>query len=160
LLQGYLLVALWVKPEQLTSSMWPKAVGVPLCAIGAAGLIVGGVIFFQAQVQSAKREQAAFEERLRSEQQNERDNEARIAQQAADLDALSDDQPLEKFLPHLFIDKTDVHQKRALKRMRLLPNLTAQIERALSVPDPMQREYAANFIRMCENPDPEWAPTV
>jgi hypothetical protein len=160
MLQGYLLVALWVKPEALNASTWPRAIGYPLSIIGAAGLITGGVVFFHAQVQRARREQAAFEQEREEDERNRLDNEARLAGHDAQLDALSNVEPLEKFLPHLFIDKSDAHQHRALGRMRVLPNLTAQIDRALSVPDPMDREYAANFIRMCDNPDVEWAPIV
>ena len=160
LVQLYLVCTLWAKPEHLATSSWPRLIAWPFAGLGAIGLVIGAGMLVMWQVNSIKADAARVTERQAAIEQNRLDDIAREKQQADDLAALSDDAPLDQFLSHLFIDKTEAHHQAALARITALPNLTQRLADRLADPDPRQREYAANFIRMSPTPDPAWLPAV
>ncbi len=88
------------------------------------------------------------------------ENAAREAKQAAELAALPDDAPLEVFLTHLFIDKSEAHHAKAVERIRALPGLTERMAAHLENPEPLQREHVLNFVKMAGTPNPAWEPLV
>lgn len=156
----YLAILLWCPPT--TAAGRPlRLLASTLAVPGALGFLAGSYLFiawrvsvFQHQVDRAREVDQAIE-------QNRLDDIAREQRQAAELAALPDDAPIDQFLPHLFIDKSEAHHAAALARIRALPNLTDRLAQSLAVPDPRQREYASNFIRMCPDPpDPAWLPAV
>ena len=64
------------------------------------------------------------------------------------------------FLTHLFIDKSEEHHRKAVERIRALPDLTERMAARLEHPEPLQREYVLNFVKMAGTPDPAWEPLV
>jgi hypothetical protein len=156
-LQAFLASLAWVRTPSLT---WPRAAGAALALVAVLGwgAVAAAVLRHEsARMKKLAQEDVAREETRHAEEKAESD---RIAAQDTALDALSDDAPLPEFLSHLFIDKTDAHHARAVERMKKLPRLNERLAERLAVPEPIQREYAANFIRMCPAADPAWAPAV
>lgn len=156
IIQVYLLALLWAKD----ASPWARPVAIPLAGIGLAGLVIGTVMLVMWQVGSIKAEQARYQSEVKWQEDNRQENLEREERQARELEALPDEAPLKVFLTHLFIDKSEAHQARALERIARLPNLTARIDELMSDPDPLQREYGANYIRQAPGPDPAWGRIV
>lgn len=157
LLQLYLFAVLWAPRTSVQSATWPKYLGLPLAGAGAIGVAIGTIMLVGHQVASIRRQQQAFKDHVSWEERNRREMQELEAQQAAELDALPDTEPFETFMRHLFLQYSEAHHRRALERIARLPDLTGQIDRAMSHPDPLEREYAAHYIRRCRNPDPAWA---
>lgn len=156
-IQVYLLSLLWAKGGELS---WGRHAAFPLAGLGVIGLITGAGLLVAWQVHTLKVERARFDADVKFQENNRRENAEREARQAKELDELPDDAPLKVFVTHLFIDKTDGHHVRALERIRTLPRLTERIDELMSDPDPLQREYCANYIRHAPNPDPAWGGIV
>lgn len=156
----YLLALAWTPGDELAGSNWPRRWGYLFGGIGAIGLTGAAVAFVSWKVQRVRwmeremREEEARWQRMRDE------NAARERQQAEELAALPDTAPLEQFLTHLFIDKSDAHHKVALERIDRLPDLATQLQRVLTNPNPRHRGYGTNYINMCRQPDPVWGPSV
>lgn len=160
LTQAYLLALLRSEAGSLGASPWPRPVGGVLVLVAVVAYGLGAVAWLHHEEQRAI---AATAERRREDARQEEQRqwrEKKEAEDAAALDALPDDAPIETFVTHLFIDKSAAHQQRALGRIGQLPDLTARLEACLSGPEPLQREYCANFIHECKDPDPAWAPIV
>lgn len=160
LAQAWLLALLRSDPGAPGASRWLRPFGglLVLAALLACGL---GALKLHRSGQrkaAAVAEGRRHDDRWQAEQRQWR--EKKDAEDAAALDALADDAPLETFVTHLFIDKSDAHQARALARIRKLPDLTDRLAECLSGPEPLQREYCASVIRRSEDPDPAWAPIV
>lgn len=160
LAQAYLLGLLRSDAASVGASPWTRPVAglLALAALLACGL--GLLEMVRSGRQKARAIEAArqHEDAWQAEQREWR--KRKDAEDAAALDALPDDAPLETFVTHLFIDKSDAHQARALARIRKLPDLTSRLQECLSGPEPLQREYCASVIRRSEDPDPAWAPIV
>lgn len=161
LINLYLLAMLWSRRTEtgaLESGLsWPRHVGLPLAVISAVGLAIGGFMLVSWKVARLKAAQAAYEHDLKWHEDNNRENQEREARQAKELDELSDDAPLKTFVTHLFIDKSDAHHVRAIARINALPKLTERLDREMLDPDPLQREYIANYMRHSGAIDPAWA---
>jgi hypothetical protein len=151
---------LWVPPAVISEAVWSRFFAIPLAAISAASWGMGAVMYARAL---RARERAAREREVeleRAHQECLEDARRRDAEHAAQLAAMPDDAPLAEFVTHLFIDKSEEHHSRALRRIGALPDITRRIEELLSDAVPLQREYCANYIRMCDAPDPALAPAV
>ena len=160
LVQAYLAILMWRPPGKLIVETWPKIVGAPLALAALGAIVVGVVAWGKAQAARAEREREAYAERRREEQkESDRKKNATITENA-ELDAMSDDRPLEDFLVRLGIDKTEEHHAKVMERIARLPNLRANIERILESPKPMDREWVLNYVRHCPTPDPELIPAV
>ncbi len=161
LVQLLLAALAWSTPEHAGAPRWPRFFAWPLGALGAVGLLAGAVLLVQWQIGSLKADAARLKERDDAIEQNRLDTLEREKRQAEELAAIPDDAPLQDFLAHLFIDKSEAHHAAALARIAALPDLTGRLAERLADPDPRQREYAANFIRMNPAaPDPAWLPAV
>lgn len=151
---------LWGRGAPISTSRWPWFFGIPLATIAATAWIGIAVAFFRIQ------QQRAIEVVKEAERQDEqrRQHEAQQAEldvvHAAELAALPDDTSIHVFVTHLFINRSDAHHARAIARMATLPNLLARLEGALADPDPLMREYVANYIRACPTIDPALAPAI
>ena len=160
LVQAYLLAHLRTAPAAHAASSWPRPIGGFLAVVAVVAWGLGVVTFLRAE---AKRAEARAAEARRDAERDREQVEWQRKKEADDtaaLDGLADDAPIETFVTHLFIDKSAAHQQRALARIRQLPDLTARLATCLSGPEPLQREYCANFIHECKDPDPVWAPAV
>lgn len=156
----YLLALVWTPNDQLTTVVWPWAWGYFFGVVGAIGLIGAVYVYLVAKVQRIRRmEETAREDEARWQKIRD-DNAERERQQAEELAALTDDTPLEQFLTHLFIDKSEAHHRVALERIDRLPELTAQLDRVLTDPSPRHRGYGTNYIILCGLPNPAWGPSV
>jgi hypothetical protein len=151
---------LWGPVETTSRASWAWWFAAPIALVslgGWAGLAVAWVQHQRAQAQAAVRELEADRERQERWREEER---RRDEQHAKELAEMPDDAPLGEFVRHLFIDKSDAHHARVLERIRSLPNLRERLAGALAGPDPLEREYVLNFIRVGPEPDPSWAPLM
>jgi hypothetical protein len=156
-LVGFLL---WSEPGSVAGARWLRPAGSVLAALAVLAFAGGFVLFLKGAAEDARR---AEEGRVADEARQEEyraEEEARRTVQAAELAALPDDTPLETFLTHLFIDKSEEHHLKAVERIRALPNLTQRMAARLEHPEPLQREYVLNFMKMAGSPDPAWEPLV
>lgn len=157
---GLLGFLLWAKPDDLAAARWLRPV-----EIGLGGLAIlafaGGLVLLA--LQSAEKARVAEESRQADEERAAEiraENAALAKRQDEELAALPDDAPIEEFLAHLFIDKTEEHHRKAIERIRALPGLTARLAARLEQPAPLEREHVLNFIAMAGSPDPAWEPLV
>jgi len=157
---GLLGFLLWAKPAELAAARWLRPV-----QLGLGGLALlafaGGLVLLV--LQSAESARVAEESRRADEERAAeiRAENAELARrQDEELAALPDDAPIEEFLAHLFIDKTEEHHRKAIERIRALPELTARLAARLENEAPLQREHVLNFIAMAGSPDPAWEPLV
>jgi hypothetical protein len=156
-LVGFLL---WSEPASVSEETWLRPAGALLGALAVLAFAGGFVLFLKDAAEDARRAEegrVADEERQKEYRAEE---EARRQAQAAELAALPDDTPLETFLAHLFIDKSEEHHRKAVERIRTLPGLTERMATRLEHPEPLQREYVLNFVKMAGTPDPAWEPLV
>lgn len=157
---GLLAFLLWSSPAAPGETRWLRPAGTALAALAAAAYVGGFVLLM---LQSAERARVAEESRRWYDESAARiqaENAERARKDAEVLAALPDDTPIEDFVTHLFIDKSEEHQRRAVERIRALPDLTARLARALERPEAIRREYVLNFVRMAGTPDPAWEPLV
>ena len=156
-LVGFLL---WSEPAAVSGARWLRPAGALLGALAVLAFAGGFVLFLKGAAEDAQR---AEEGRLADEARQKEiraENAARRGRQAAELAALPDDTPIEVFLTHLFIDKSEEHHRKAVERIRALPDLTERMAARLEHPEPLQREYVLNFVEMAGTPDPAWEPLV
>lgn len=156
-LVGFLLRT---EPSALAGVRWLRPTGAVLGTLAVLTCGVGFVLLLRSSAQSARRaeEGRRADEARWAEMRSE--DAKRAEEQDAELAALPDDTPLETFLTHLFIDKTEAHHAKAVERIRTLPDLTARMAARLDHPEPLQREYVLNFVKMARTPDPSWEPIV
>lgn len=157
---GVLGFLLWSDPGSVSGAGWLRPAGAILAALAVFAFAGGFVLFLKDSAEDARRaeEGRVADEARQKEYQAE--EEARRTAQAAELAALPDDAPLETFLTHLFIDKSEEHHRKAIERIRALPGLTERMAVRLEHPEPLQREYVLNFVKMAGTPDPAWEPLV
>ncbi|MGH7132477.1 MAG: hypothetical protein ACREJO_11080 [Phycisphaerales bacterium] len=160
IVQAYLAILLWRPPAKLVEELWPKLVGGPLALAALATIVAGCVMWGKAQVARSERESEAYAEQEKERQKEAERKEAATITENAELDAMTDDRPLEDFLVRLGIDKTEAHHVKVMERIARLPNLRANIERILESPKPMDREWVLNYVRHCPAPDQELIPAV
>jgi hypothetical protein len=156
-LVGFLL---WSEPAAVSGATWLRPAGALLGVLAVLAFAGGFVLFLKGSAEDARRAEEgriAYEARQKEYRAEEA---ARQAAQAAELAALPDDAPLETFLAHLFIDKSEEHHKKAISRIRALPNLTERLATRLEHPEPLRREDVLNFVKMAGTPDPSWEPLV
>lgn len=156
-LVGWLL---WSAPETVAAARWLRPAGAVLGSIAVLAVCGGFVVLVRSSAESARRAEEGRRAEEAQWQEIQAENAAREARQAAELAALPDDAPLEVFLTHLFIDKSEEHHRKAVERIRALPNLTERLATRLEHPEPLQREYVLNFVKMAGTPDPAWEPLV
>ena len=157
---GFVGHLLWTEPTAVAAARWLRPSGAVLATLAVLAFCGGFVALVKSSAEDARR---AEEGRLADEARaNEirAENAAREAAQAAELAALPDDTPLETFLTHLFIDKSEQHQRKAVERIRALPGLVERMAARLEHPEPLQREYVLNFVKLAGSPDPAWEPLV
>lgn len=157
---AFLGALLWSEPAPVAAARWPRPAGATLAGLAALAF-AGGLVFLA--MESAEKARVVEEQRRADadrETRNRQEMDALHAKQAAELAALSDDTPIEVFLTHLFIDKTEEHHRLALERIRALPDLTARLAARLEHPEPLKREHVLNFIAMGGTPEPGWEPLV
>lgn len=158
--QVFIGLLTWLPPAELVGRAWPRIVGGPLLLIALAAWGTGAAFWIKSQIARSQREAEAYAESLK-EEQREKDRRAQATQQQnAELDAMADTAPLESFLVRLGIDKTDDHHARVMDRIARLPALRDNLERILASNVPMDREWALNYIRHCQPPDPQLVPAV
>jgi hypothetical protein len=156
-LVGFLL---WSEPASVSGATWLRPAGALLGVLAVFAFAGGFVLFLKGAADDAHR---AEEGRIADEARQKEyraEEAARQAAQAAELAALPDDAPLETFLAHLFIDKTEEHHRKAIERIRALPGLTERMATRLEHPEPLRREDVLNFVKMAGTPDPSWEPLV
>lgn len=157
---AFLGALLWSAPDSLAAARWPRPAGIALAGLAALSF-AGGLVFLA--MTSAEKARVVEEARQASadwETRNRRERDALREEQAAELAALPDDAPIEEYLTHLFIDKSEEHHRQALERIRALPDLTARLAARLEHPEPLEREHVLNFVAMAGAPDPAWEPLV
>lgn len=157
---GLLALLLWSDPPAVAGARWLRPAGVALACLAAIAFLGGFAALVKSSAEDARR---AEESRLDDEKRAAEiraENAALEAKQDAELAALPDDAPLETYLAHLFIDKSEEHHRKAVARIRALPDLTARMAARLEHPEPLQREYVLNFVKMAGTPDPAWEPAV
>ncbi|MBK9088787.1 MAG: hypothetical protein IPL90_06960 [Holophagales bacterium] len=156
-LVGFLL---WSEPASVSGGRWLRPAGALLGALAVLAFAGGFVLFLKDAAEDARRaEEGRLADEARQSEMRAEDAK-RVEAQAAELAALPDDTPIEVFLTHLFIDKSDEHHKRAVERIRALPNLTERMAARLEHPEPLEREHVLNFVQMAGTPDPAWEPLV
>jgi hypothetical protein len=157
---GLLGFLLWSEPAAVAAARWLRPVQLGL---GTLALLAyaGGLVLLA--LQSAESARVAEESRRADEARAAEiraENAALEKKQDEELAALPDDAPIEEFLAHLFIDKTEDHHRKAVERIRALPDLTARLAARLEDPAPLEREHVLNFVHMAGTPDPAWEPLV
>ncbi len=160
LVVGFLGFLLWSEPAAIAGTMWLRPTGAVLASLAVLAFCGGFATLVMSSAEDARR---AEEGRLADEARAKEiraENAALEKRQAAELAALPDDAPIEVFLTHLFIDKSEEHHRRAVVRIRALPGLTERMAVRLEHPEPLQREYVLNFVKMAGTPDPAWEPAV
>ena len=157
---GLLGFLLWSDPAAVAIARWLRPAGVALASLAVLAFLGGFVAIARSSAEDAKRAEEARAADAVRDAEYRADEEARRAAQAAELAALPDDAPIEVFLTHLFIDKSEEHHRKAVERIRALPGLTARLAARLEHPEPLQREYVLNFVEMAGTPDPAWEPLV
>ncbi|GEM_PF-1922217 len=157
---AFLGALLWSGPATVAAARWTRPAGAVLAGLAALAY-AGGLVFLAMEsaekarvVEEARRADADWETRNRQEM------EALRAKQDAELAALPDDAPIEEFLAHLFIDKSEEHHRKAIERIRALPDLTARLAARLEHPEPLEREHVLNFIAMGGTPEADWEQLV
>jgi hypothetical protein len=158
LVAGLLAFLLWSEPSG--AARWLRPAGVSLATLSVLAFLGGAVVLARESAEDAKRAEEARAADAVREEEYRAEEKARRAAQDAELAALPDDAPIEEFLKHLFIDKTEEHHRKAVERIRALPDLTARLEARLEHPEPLEREYVLNFVKMAGTPDPAWEPAV
>ncbi len=157
---AFLGALLWSDPASAAAARWTRPAGAVLAGLAALAFAGGFVLLLLQSAEKAR----VFEEARRAdadwETRNRQEMEALHARQAAELAALPDDAPIEEFLAHLFIDKSEEHHRKALERIRALPGLTARLAARLEHPNALEREHVLNFVAMAGTPDPAWEPLV
>lgn len=151
---------LWSEPAAVAAARWPRPVGAALAGLAALAYAGGLVLLGLQSAEKARVAEETFREGQARDEQIRTENAEREAKQAAELAALPDDTPVEVFLTHLFIDKSEEHHRKALERIRALPDLTARLAARLEHPEPIEREHVLNFIAMAGTPEPDWEPLV
>jgi len=157
---GLLGLLLWPEPSALPAPRWLRLSGVALGSLAAVAWLGGFVLLAAGSVRKARAVEGAREEQADREARNRLEIEALHEKQAAELAALPDEAPIEEFLAHLFIDKSEEHHGKAIARIRALPDLTARLAARLEHPEPLEREHVLNFVAMAGAPDPTWEPLV
>lgn len=157
---GLLGLLLWAEPTTSWAPRGLRHVGVALGGLAAAAWLGGFFLLAASSAEKARAVSEAREAQADWEARNRLEMEALHEKQAAELAALPDEAPIEEFLAHLFIDKSEVHHGRAIARIRALPDLTARLAARLEHPDPLEREHVLSFVAMAGAPDPAWEPLV
>lgn len=156
-LVGFLL---WSDPAALAGARWLRPTGAALGVLAALTFCVGFVLLVKSSAENARRVEAGRVADEARWAQMRAEDAKRAEGQDSELAALPDDTPIEVFLTHLFIDKSAAHHRKAVERIRALPDLTARLAARLEHPEPLQREYVLNFVEMAGTPDPAWGPAV
>ncbi len=157
---GLVGTLLWSAPETVAAARWLRPAGAVLASLAVLAFCGGFVALVKSSADDARRaEEGRIADEARA-QEIRAENAALEARQAAELAALPDDTPLEVFLAHLFIDKSEAHHAKAVERIRALPGLAERMAARLEHPEPIQREYVLNFVKMAGTPDPAWEPAV
>lgn len=157
---GLLAFLLWKEPAAVSAARWVRPAGAVLASLAALAFLGGLVVLVQGSMEDARRAEEARVEDEKRAAEIRAENAALAAKQDGELAALPDDAPIEEFLAHLFIDKSEEHHRKAVARIRALPDLTARLAARLEHPEPLQREYVLNFVEMAGTPDPAWEPLV
>ncbi len=160
LVVGFVGFLLWTEPAAIAAARWLRPTGAVLASLAVLAFCGGFAVLVKGSAEDAQR---AEEGRLADEARAKEiraENAALEEKQAAELAALPDDAPIEVFLTHLFIDKSEEHHRKAVERIRALPDLTERMAARLEHPEPLQREYVLNFVEMAGTPDPAWEPLV
>lgn len=157
---SFLGALLWSAPATVAAARWPRPAGVALAGLAALSFAGGLVFLAMTSAEKARVVEEARQADADWQTRNRRERDALREKQAAELAALPDDTPIEVFLTHLFIDKSEEHHRQALERIRALPDLTARLAARLEHPEPLEREHVLNFIAMAGTPEPEWEPLV
>ena len=157
---AFLGALLWSAPATVAAARWARPAGTALAGLAALSFAGGLVFLAMTSAEKARVVEEARQAGADWETRNRKEMEALQAQQAAELAALPDDTPIEVFLTHLFIDKSEEHHRIALERIRALPDLTARLAARLEHPEPLEREHVLNFIAMAGTPEPDWDPLV
>ncbi len=155
---GLLGFLLWSEPASVATTRWLRPAGTALAALAAAAY-VGGLVLLM--LQSAERARVAEESRRWYDESAARiqaENAERERKDAEALAALPDDTPVEVFLTHLFLDRNEEHHRKAIERIRTLPDLTARLASRLGHEEAIEREHVLNFVAMAGTPDPAWEP--
>ncbi len=156
-LVGFLLRS---DPAALAGTRWLRPTGAVLGTLAVLTFCVGFVVLVKSSAENASRvEEGRVADEARRTLMRAEDAKREEAQ-AAELAALPDDTPIEVFLTHLFIDKSKAHHRKAVERIRALPDLTARLAARLEHPEPLQREYVLSFVEMAGTPDQAWEPAV
>lgn len=157
---GFVGFLLWNDSAAFASLAWLRPTGAFLATLAVLTFCGGFIVLVKSSAEDARRAEegrAADEARWA---QMRAEGAKREEAQAAQLVALPDDTPIEVFLTHLFIDKSEEHHRKAVERIWALPDLTTRLEARLEHPEPLQREYVLNFVKMAGTPDPAWEPAV
>lgn len=157
---AFLGALLWSEPASVAAARWTRPAGATLAGLAALAFAGGLVLLAMSSAEKARVVEEARQADADWETRNRQEMEALHAKQAAELAALPDDTPIEVFLTHLFIDKSEEHHRMALERIRALPNLTTRLAARLEHPEPLEREHVLNFIAMGGTPEPDWEPLV
>jgi hypothetical protein len=157
---GLLGLLLWAEPAAPSASRWLRPVGIALGGLAATAWLGGFVLLAASSVKKARAVEEARGEQADWETRNRLERAALHEKQAAELAALPDDAPIEEFLAHLFIDKSEEHHGKAIARIRALPDLTTRLAMRLEHSEPLEREHVLNFIAMAGTPEPDWEPLV
>ena len=157
---AFLGALLWSEPAALAAARWLRPAGLSFGLLAALAYAGGGGLLVKEAGESARRAAAVKAEEDEWSRRNEAEMTALRERQAAELTALPNDAPIEAFLAHLFIDKSTEHHRKAVARIRALPDLTARLAARLESPEPLEREHVLNFVAMAGTPDPAWEPLV
>lgn len=156
-LVGFLL---WSEPGSISGAKWLRPAGALLGALAALAFAGGLVLLFKGAAKDVRRAEGGRVANETRQAEMRAEDAKRVEAQAAELAALPDDAPIEVFLTHLFIDKSEEHHHKAVERIRTLPALTERMATRLEHPEPLQREYVLNFVEMAGTPDRAWEPVV
>ncbi len=157
---AFLGALLWSAPASVAAARWTRPAGATLAGLAALAFAGGFVLLAMSSAEKARVVEEARQADADWETRNRQEMEALHAKQAAELAALPDEAPIEEFLAHLFIDKSEEHHGKAIARIRALPDLTARLAARLEHPAPLEREHVLNFVAMAGAPDPAWEPLV
>lgn len=131
-----------------------------LAGLAVIGWISIGTIWGVATLQSSRRR--AESEAARAAEQARLNDEwaAKQAGEDDELERMDPALPLDQWIVQTHIQFSDKHQARAAELIAKRPHLVEELTEMLGRDDPMQREYANDFIRRLKPPPPALIPAL
>jgi hypothetical protein len=131
-----------------------------LGAIGAAGWLLAGALWVTTSIQTS-RQRAESRAAMQAESDAQQSAwEAKQREEEAALEVMDRSLPLDQWIVMTHPQYSERHQERAAELIAQRPRLVEELTEMLGRDDPMQREYANDFIRRLKPPPRDLTPAL